>query len=229
MTNQASAHLRGRRKSLLIANTMIVTSMRKVCAKIVTTSRAAPSLPLAAQTRKCTLKNYAKTVTWSTTERKRGKIIGTPRLLRGKWSSHSPPIHPKPLQRNLQRNVRKLYRTFPCDRTAAVCSVNQLHRQLRWNTTLASLQRRWCLPWVSNIILTKIRGHQTVAQRSPSIKLAKYQLSRHLALNLATVPKMAYLELPIESVSLIVDWLGIACSLRSANRASNIQLMPILS
>lgn len=61
--SQASAHPRGRRKLFLIANTLSVNSMQKVCAKIVTTSRAAPSLPLAAQTKKCTLKNYAKIVT----------------------------------------------------------------------------------------------------------------------------------------------------------------------
>ena len=78
----ASTHRKERRKSLLIASTTIKTSMRKVCAKIVTISRVARSLPLAAQARKCTLKSCATTATWSTMGRRRERWIRSPRLPR---------------------------------------------------------------------------------------------------------------------------------------------------
>ena len=86
--NQAKTLHKERRKWSPIANTLNEAFMPKVCARIVIIRQGAQNLQVAALTKSCMPRSFARIATWSTMARRKGKRIVMLKLLRVKKLSH---------------------------------------------------------------------------------------------------------------------------------------------
>ena len=169
--SQARDLLKGRRKLWQIANTTIETFTLKVCAKIVTISKAAQSLRVAVLTKNCTLRNSARTATWSTTAKRREKRIGMLKLQHGRWLSHFPPKG-NHLRRIHQRSQSlSVNQCIQCPAVEIACRA--IRRRLLWQKVAWRRQGKWNLQKLQSNFQAKIRSQATVAFRFKRIRWLK--------------------------------------------------------
>ena len=154
--SQAMDLRRGKRKWWQTASTLIETFMLKVCAKIVIISKAVQSLRFAALTKNCTLRNSAKTATWSTTAKKREKRIGTLKLLHVRWLSHFP-LKNKHLRR-LRLRSQSLNASQFSQWSAAVIACKATQRRQQWPRVDRRHRDKWNLQRLPSNFQAKIQS-----------------------------------------------------------------------
>ena len=139
--------------------------MQKVCARTVTTSKAARSLRAAVLTKNYTLRSSAKTATWSTTVKRREKRIGMLRLQPVKWLSHfqRTSTHQRKLHQRSQ--LQSAWRRKHRYAAAIACLATLLHRLLLAKRVSQRLLGKWNLLKLENNFLTKILSQVVAAYR----------------------------------------------------------------
>lgn len=169
-TNQARRT--ARRKSLLVVNMLIASTMHEGCAKIATTRKVARSQPFAALIRRCILRICVKTATWNIMERKKGEKLrmqgSRPKLTNlEKWA---PTEHQKnqTYMQSLRPKDSVLRR--PTDEIVRGVKLNRPPQRWMWNLRYRrrqSTQMSW--KWLSKESQPKVRCNARQVQKQPSL------------------------------------------------------------